>query len=90
MPRVRPLTAQQDQKEINKRGNQTLADLITLYKAHNHKSDADLGTFLGVDNQRVFRLRRSPGSARLEDVRTLAHSMRMTQEDWLRIGGYKV
>ena len=90
MPRVRPLTARQEQKEINKRGNQAFADFIALYKLHNDKTDGDLGSVLGVNNQRVYRLRRAPGAARFDDVRTLAHAMGVTQDDWLRLGGFKV
>lgn len=34
-------------------------------------------------------MRNFPGKMDLDDIRALAHAIGMTQEDWLRLGGYK-
>ena len=88
MPRVRPLTATQQRKEINAKGNQALTDMAVLYKLHQKKTDEDIASALGVHKQKVFRMRKYPGKENLDDIRALMHSMGATKEDWLRLGGY--
>ena len=89
MPRVRPLTITQERKEVNTRGNRTLTDALVLYKLHESKTDSDIATKLGIHKQTIYRIRKTPGKVDLDVIRSIAHAIGMTQEDWLRLGGYK-
>lgn len=90
MPRVRPLTATQARRELDRRSNQTFTDAAALYKLHSRTTDKDIGDKLGINSHKVYRMRRSPGKVDLDDIRAFAHAIGMTQEDWLKLGGYKV
>jgi plasmid maintenance system antidote protein VapI len=79
----------QEQNQTNKKGNQVMTDLAALYKLHTKKTDADIAMVLGVHKQKVLRMRSNPGKENLDDIRALARAIGMTQEDWLKLGGYK-
>lgn len=89
MPRVRPLTVVQRQLQQNKAADQVLRDRLLLYKDHAKMSDEKLAAILGWERSRVCHIKKAAGNCKLSDIRTLAHHIGTTPEEWLAIGGFQ-
>lgn len=90
MPRVRPLTAELRQQEQEKKSNEVLARALRRHRADTRIPDKELAKALGVGTTSLCRWKNDPSHMTLENARRLAHKCKMTPDEWLALGGYKV
>ena len=86
MPRTKPLTSTQRRAEQKKNPTKRSA-MLALYKSRNDTTDEVVADRVGCKRWKVSKMKKDPGTAYFEEIRTAMHS-NATREDWLRLGGF--
>lgn len=87
MPKV-ALTEAQKLKNRLTTGDRVLVRCLNHYKVDHGMKWAEVARQLQVGSTTLSRWRGRPGVINLDEARKMAVSLRMTPEEWLRIGGY--
>ena len=90
MPRVKPLTDTQKRAEEKKKADIAFLEALALYKLRHNSTDEAVAGRIGMKRWKISKIKKDPGSAYFEDVRSIMHSLGASAEDWLRLGGFKV
>lgn len=88
MPRVNPLTTAQRLLQQDEQARKIIIRAIGAYKAECKKSDEQISDDLNWGRGKLCRLKASPSSAKLRDLKAVSHKVGLTADDWLRIGGF--
>ena len=88
MPRTKPLTSTQRRAEQKKKSDEAFRDVLALYKSRNDTTDEAVADRVGCKRWKVSKMKKDPGTAYFEEIRTAMHSLNATREDWLRLGGF--
>lgn len=88
MPKVKPLTESQRRAEQKQESDEAFRDVLALYKSRNSKTDEQVAGQFGWNRLKIHRMKKDPGNATLDRIRTVMHSLGASAEDWLRLGGF--
>lgn len=88
MPKV-ALTEVQKLKSRISAGDKVLVQCLNHYKVDHGMKWSELAEKLNIGSTTLNRWRGRPGVISLDDARKMAVSLRMTAEEWLRIGGFQ-
>lgn len=91
MPRIKPLSTAQQKAEQKAKCDEAFGRVLVLYKfGHDNATDEAIADRIGCKRWKVSKMRKDPGSAYFDEIRTAMHSLGASAEDWLRLGGFKV
>lgn len=82
------LTEAQKLKNRLTTGDRVLVRCLNHYKVDQGMKWTELAQQLHVGSTTLSRWRDRPGAINLDQARKMAVSLRMTPEEWLRIGGF--
>lgn len=88
MPRTKPLTAQAREEERNRQCNDILSRRLRSVRAEEDETMEEFAKRLDVNHQTYRRWVQRPGIIELDKLRHVARVLKLSPEDWLRIGGY--
>mgnify|MGYP000704031088 CR=1 FL=1 len=77
MPKIRPLTSEGREAEQTKKCNEVLAMALRRHRVDTGIQDQVLCKSLGISRNAIM-------------ARKVSHAIKVSPEDWLAIGGYKV
>ncbi|OLR66894.1 helix-turn-helix transcriptional regulator [Intestinimonas butyriciproducens] len=90
MPKIRPLTSGKREAEQTKKCNEVLAVALRRHRVDTGIQDQVLCKSLGISRNAIINYKRDPGVMTLDMARKVSHAIKVSPEDWLAIGGYKV
>lgn len=90
MPKIRPLTSEGREAEQTKKCNDVLAVALRRHRVDTGIKDQVLCKSLGISRNAIVNWKRDPGVMSLDMARKVSHAIKVSPEDWLAIGGYKV
>lgn len=88
MPRTRPLGEAKRRAEQKQNSDEAFRDVLALYKSRNKKTEEQFAERLGWNRGKIYRVKKDPSNFPLEEIRTAMHTLNVTPEDWLRLGGF--
>ncbi|HIS64813.1 MAG TPA: hypothetical protein IAA83_05510 [Candidatus Avoscillospira avistercoris] len=89
MPKVY-LTAQARAEAAEMKQNEAFTMAVKTVRARTNQSYATVAETVGMDRSTLWKLTQPEfvGRAQFGRIRAVAHAVKMTKEEWLRLGGF--
>ena len=90
MPKVY-LLPDERKKAALERQNEVFACALRTAKGRLRRTDDEISKAVGISRASLIRMKHAEhvGSAGFQSVRAVAHEIKMTPDEWLRLGGFK-
>lgn len=90
MPKIKPLTSKSREAEFNLQCNDVFSLAVRTNKGRTGVLDKELAERMEVVTSTLHRLKKpeSIDDVSFGTIRKGAHACKMSQEEWLRLGGY--
>lgn len=91
MPKIRPLTQRSRDEEERLRRNEVFCERLRTVYGRLRKTDISICGATGISPSCLYHAKNPEkiDLTRFGYIRTLAHEVGLTAEEWLRLGGYK-